>query len=106
MENIVDNSLVVRVVKDIRGKEISIEAAENLMLEMEEELKDVLFNHGSLNERYKNKVKPEYIGWVKNDSVYQDAVKKYIEGKVSPEVIEKVPYFVAILLVKHTMEKM
>lgn len=105
MENIISVPLVVKILKQIKDDNISMESAEKLMLEMEEELKEILFNGKRLDERYKDKVKAKYIQWVRKDSVYQEAVKKYIENKVAEDVVQRVPYIVATLLVKYVMEK-
>lgn len=104
MDNIVHQSLVIKLAKDLKNIEFSEEKAQKLILQMEDELKDVLFNSKNLDERYKGNVKAEYMDWIRKDPVYPSAVKEYIEGKVSREMIERLPYILATLLVKHIIE--
>jgi len=105
MENIVSVPLTIKIFNEVKSENISMESAEKLLLEMEEELKDVLFDGKQMDDRYKDKVKTEYIEWVKKDPVYPDAVKKYIEDRVAKDVVQRVPYIVATLLVKYVIEK-
>jgi len=101
MENIVDNFLIVKMTKDLTGEEITEEDGERIMLEMEIELKDFLFNGSNLDENYKDLVKNKYIQWINNDKTYPLSVDKYIKGKVSSDKIKFLPYCVLVLLIKY-----
>lgn len=101
MEAIVSLDCIKEIVKRVSGNTISKEKAGELLFQMEEELKAILWGSTTHENRQESQAGyTDLLKLIEEDPVYPPAVNKYLKGKLPNEAINSVPELIVDLLLE------